>query len=368
MRGLTPFGIAVRKLRLDKHLRLLDVAKLLDCSAAFVSAIETGRKPIPDGFVLNVARAMKLSTEELATLRKAADRTRKHVSIEKLPENQREIVAAFARRLDKVPPDMMAELKKIVLKSSGNEQPFHRTRRGIVVPPISTQNLRRFAEQVRSVFAEDDLVQFPIMDVLEFRLGTVFEGFYIDIREKESMGEDEGRVIGGTIGLALREDVYEGAWGANGRDRFTACHEFGHFLMHRTVTMARTREDTDKIFCDAEWQADTFAGTLFGNPNVAGSKPVEHALLWQPTHFVYVPQMRTPEDNQDRCRRRLLTEGVADCRGRSQYGLLQCGQTFGSWCLSRGTHSCPHRSQRYPQICTFGIGAIYPREEYTSSM
>jgi transcriptional regulator with XRE-family HTH domain len=69
MRGLTPFGIAVRKLRLDKHLRLLDVAKLLDRSAAFVSAIETGRTPIPDAFVLTVARAMKLSTEELATLR-----------------------------------------------------------------------------------------------------------------------------------------------------------------------------------------------------------------------------------------------------------------------------------------------------------
>jgi hypothetical protein len=184
--------------------------------------------------------------QKMATLRKAADRIRKDVSIEKLPENQREIVAAFARRLDKVPPDMMAELKKIVLKSSDNEQPFHRTGRGIVVPPISTQNLRKFAEKVRSVFAEDDLIEFPIMDVLEFRLGTVFEGFYIDISEKESVGEDEGRVIGGTKGLALREDVYEGAWG--GRDRFTACHEFGHFLMHRTITMARTREDTDKIF------------------------------------------------------------------------------------------------------------------------
>jgi hypothetical protein len=67
-----------------------------------------------------------------------------------------------------------------------------------VVPPVSTQNLRRFAEQVRSVFAEDDLIEFPIMDVLEFRLGAVLEGFYIDIREKESMGEDEGRVIGGS--------------------------------------------------------------------------------------------------------------------------------------------------------------------------
>src|SRR5262245_65948489 len=107
---------------------------------------------------------MKLSTEELATLRKAADRTRKHVSIEKLPENQREIVAPFARRLDKVPPDMIAELKKIVLKSSDNQQPFHRTRRGIVVPPISTQYRKRFAEKDRSGFAEDDLVKFPILD------------------------------------------------------------------------------------------------------------------------------------------------------------------------------------------------------------
>jgi hypothetical protein len=30
--------------------------------------------------------------------------------------------------------------------------------------------------------------------------------------------------------------------------------------------MARTRDDSDKIFCDAEWQADTFAGTLLISP------------------------------------------------------------------------------------------------------
>jgi len=267
---LTPFGIAIRKIRLDKAMRLLDLAKLLELSPAFLSAIETGRKPIPDGFVLIVARAMELSTEQLSDLRKAADRTRKHVKIERLPEDQRELVAAFARRLDKVPADMMAELKKIVLKSTDGDQPFQRSRRGIVVPPTSTENLRGFAEKVRAAFLDQDKVEFPIMDVIEFRLGVVFDGFYIDIRDKESMGEDEGRVIGGTKGLALREDVYEGAWNRNGRDRFTACHELGHFLMHRTITMARTREDTDKIFCDAEWQADTFAGTLLMSPRHLG--------------------------------------------------------------------------------------------------
>jgi Zn-dependent peptidase ImmA (M78 family) len=64
--------------------------------------------------------------------------------------------------------------------------------------------------------------------------------------------------------------MYEGAWGGNGRDRFTACHEFGHFLMHRIVTMTRTREAIDKIFCDAEWQADTSAGTLLMSPRHLG--------------------------------------------------------------------------------------------------
>jgi Zn-dependent peptidase ImmA (M78 family)/transcriptional regulator with XRE-family HTH domain len=278
MSELTPFGVAIRKLRLDKGMRLLDLAAQLNVSAAYVSAIETGRKTIPDGYVLAVGRAMKLSTEELSTLRRAADRTRKEVRIEKLPEDQRELVAAFARRLDKVPPALIAELKKFVLKSFSNEQPFHRNRRGIIVPALSTDTIRDFAEKVRSAFVEDEQVDFPIMDVIEFRLGMVFDKFFLDVRDKESMGEDEGRVIGGTNGLALREDVYEGAWLGHGRDRFTACHELAHFLMHRTVTMARTREDTDKIFCDSEWQADTFAGTLLMSPrHLTRFQDVDHA-------------------------------------------------------------------------------------------
>jgi transcriptional regulator with XRE-family HTH domain len=263
---LTPFGIAIRKLRLDKRMRLLDLAERLKISAAYLSAIETGRKQLPDRFVLTVAGVMDLTTEELSTLRKAADRTRKHVKIERLPEEQRELVAAFARRLDKVPADVMAELRKAILKSVSGDQPFHRLRKGIVVPPLSTDAIRSFAEKVRSAFLDTDEVEFPIMDVIEFRLSQVFDGFYMDVRDKESMGEDEGRVIGGTNCIAIREDIYEGAWNGAGRDRFTACHELGHFLMHRTITMARTREDADKIFCDAEWQADTFAGTLLMSP------------------------------------------------------------------------------------------------------
>jgi len=266
MSNLTPFGIACRKLRLDRGLRLMDVANKLNKSSAFISAIETGRKPIPDAYLVSLARAMDLPAADIKELRRAADRTRKEVLVEKLPEDQRELVAAFARRLDDVPSKVMAELKKIVLKSATDDIPFRRSRKGILVPPLSTKIIRSFSDQVRDVFVEETVVEFPIMDVLEFRMSAIFEGFYLDPRDAAFMGSDEGRVIPGTNCIALREDVYEGAWSGNRRDRFTACHELGHFLMHRTITLARTRGDDDKIFCDAEWQADTFAGALMMSP------------------------------------------------------------------------------------------------------
>jgi Zn-dependent peptidase ImmA (M78 family) len=247
-------------------MRLLDLARLIERSAAFISAIETGKKTIPDAYVASVARAMKLSATEIKELRRAVDRTRKEVHVEKLPEDQRELVAAFARKLDSLPSDMIADLKKIVLKSSSAEVPFQRKRRGIFVPPLSTPVIRDFADKIRSAFVEDTQVEFPIMDVLEFRMSALVDGFHIDVRDEEAMGDEEGRVVAGVNVIELREDVYEGAWNGNGRDRFTACHELAHFLMHRTVTMARVRADSDKIYCDAEWQADTFAGTLLMSP------------------------------------------------------------------------------------------------------
>lgn len=263
---LTPFGIAARKLRLDKGMRLLDLAHRMRCSAAFISAIETGRKQIPDGYVARVGRAMELSATDLRNLERAADQTRTDIRLNKMPAAQRELVAAFARKLDDIPADLMKALKKVVLKSLLGEIPFERKRRGLVVPPLSTKAIRDFADQVRSVFVEDDQIEFPIMDVLEFRLSSVFDGFYVDVRDAAYMGDMEGQLIAGENGIALREDVYIGAWTGDRRDRFTACHECGHFLMHRTVTMARARNDSHKIFCDSEWQADTFAGTLLMSP------------------------------------------------------------------------------------------------------
>lgn len=266
MSKLTPFGIEARKLRLEREMRLLDLSEKMGHSVAFISAVETGRKPIPDAYLHKMTSAMNLNPEEIRRLRRAAERTRKEVRVDSLSGNQRELVAAFARKLDDVPDDIIEKLKTIVFKSEGPERPFERKRRGIIVPPMSTEKLRRFAEQIRDVFVKSDRIDFPIMDVLEFKLQKIFPDFVLDIHDEEAMGDDEGRVLAGSDAIILRADVYCGACRGERRDRFMACHEFGHYLMHRGVVLARARGDGDKIYQDSEWQADEFAGTLLMSP------------------------------------------------------------------------------------------------------
>jgi transcriptional regulator with XRE-family HTH domain len=259
---ITPFGIVTRKLRLDKGLRLLDLAKKLNLSSSFVSAVETGKKPIPAGYVDSVVKALHLTRAEALELQRAADRSKTAVDIDGLRGSQRELVAAFARKLHDLPAEFLEEIKKQVFKSTAGDIPFKRKRKGLLVAAASTRALWDFAEKVRSVFVGADDLSFPIMDVLEFRLPALEEGFLLDVCSHGEMGAEEGLVLAGLNCIKLREDVYEGAWNNVGRHRFTACHELGHYLLHRQVAMARVRDDSHPVYRDAEWQADTFAGGL----------------------------------------------------------------------------------------------------------
>jgi Zn-dependent peptidase ImmA (M78 family)/transcriptional regulator with XRE-family HTH domain len=265
---LTPFGKLIRQLRLEKDMRLIDLAEATGKSPAFLSAIEVGRKPIPDSYVREVIRAMNLTAAEAKKLTAAADRTRKEVRVDNLSEDQRALMAAFARKLDTTEAPIDPHLSEIVerlrnaLKSMGGELPFHRKRRGMIVPAMSADAIWNYAERVRGLLVHDNTVEFPIVQVLEHSMGQIFPDFQFDVIEAAMMGDNEGHVMPGSMTLALREDVYIGACRGNGRDRFTASHELGHFLLHRDVTFARSREEGTAIYYDSEWQADTFAGAL----------------------------------------------------------------------------------------------------------
>lgn len=113
---LTAFGIACRKLRLDRGLSLRNFAAGLGLSSTFVSALETGKKSIPWGYVAKTMVGMSLSQEEAWALRIAADRTRVVVRVDGLSADQRELVAAFARGVDRLPEALAAEVKRAITR------------------------------------------------------------------------------------------------------------------------------------------------------------------------------------------------------------------------------------------------------------
>lgn len=259
---LTPFGVALRKIRLDRDLKLLDLAEKLGKTSSFISAVETGTKSIPDNYVESIVNALNLSPGEAKELRKAADQTKTVVNVDGLTGSNRELVAAFARQLDSIDEESLEEMKKKFLQSIDGEVPFQRKRRGIAVNAASVKSIREFANKVRSTFLKDSRIDFPIIDILEFALPKIFKDFHLIIADHHTMGKDEGRVVAGKDWIMLREDVYEGACRGDGRSRFTACHELGHYFLHRNVVLARTRDESEPIYRDSEWQADTFAGAL----------------------------------------------------------------------------------------------------------
>ena len=140
----------------------------------------------------------------------------------------------------------------------------------VAVPPLSREKIRQVANNIKSTLKLDHVDEFPIMDLFEKILPTVLKGYCYEVRDKSEMGENHGLALPNEPLIILRSDVYEGACKGSGRDRFTVAHEIGHVLLHANVALARTRRSVEpKQFELSEWQANTFAGELLGNANVA---------------------------------------------------------------------------------------------------
>ena len=110
---LTEFGRFIRKYRIDKSIFLKDMADKLGVTSAFLSAIETGNKPIPLDIEEKILSYFEMTPQEKSDLLNAVDATRTHVSI-KVSNNklEQQLVGAFRRQLN----TLDNEKKKAILK------------------------------------------------------------------------------------------------------------------------------------------------------------------------------------------------------------------------------------------------------------
>lgn len=118
--ALTPFGKAVRKARLDADVTLSDMATNLGCTAAFLSALETGRKKVPTEIVTKVEQYFAARGIRLDRLQPLADVSNATVSLEGLTPDHQLMVAGFARAsMRNVDPEDLEQLKSLLKKIGG---------------------------------------------------------------------------------------------------------------------------------------------------------------------------------------------------------------------------------------------------------
>lgn len=114
--ALTPLGKALRWLRIDKDMNLVGMADALGVGAAFLSSIETGRKPAPADLVTRLATALRLSREDAQRLQDAADQSMSQFRItlaDNAPADARSLAGRIARDfvlLDKETRDAVGRL------------------------------------------------------------------------------------------------------------------------------------------------------------------------------------------------------------------------------------------------------------------
>ena len=96
---LTPFGLRVRQIRLELGLKLKEMADALGNTSAYLSAVETGKKPANEEIVERSIQFFANYDVDASDLRAKADESRETVNVEGLGSDERGAIAAFARQL-----------------------------------------------------------------------------------------------------------------------------------------------------------------------------------------------------------------------------------------------------------------------------
>lgn len=112
----TAFGEFFRILRL-KHREILNDAKeFLGVSCAYISSVECGRRPIPDGWKEKIIEHYRLDANGILELEKAIDESKDNIKIDLASATnlQKMVAIQFQRSFDDVDDDMAKKILKIL--------------------------------------------------------------------------------------------------------------------------------------------------------------------------------------------------------------------------------------------------------------
>ena len=119
----TPFGEFVRILRIKHHQVMGDMAKVLNTSTPFLSAVENGKKNVPVEWVAKLVNHYKLNAEDQNNLLDSIEESKLQYKI--IPKTagttQRRAALQFARSFDEMDDDTALKILEL-LKNKENKE------------------------------------------------------------------------------------------------------------------------------------------------------------------------------------------------------------------------------------------------------
>lgn len=113
---ITPFGIFLRKLRLDNNEVMADMAEKLDVSISFLSAVELDKKNIPYSWFEKICKLYDLTDKQEKELSEVICLSKHFLRIDlsDLSDEKRSLVFLFERRLKSMRDEDVEKLNEFL--------------------------------------------------------------------------------------------------------------------------------------------------------------------------------------------------------------------------------------------------------------
>lgn len=149
-----------------------------------------------------------------------------------------------------------------------------------IVPARSWAEIASITQDLREGLGLGDEPHFPIVDVVERVFDQQAELLKLEIGDDDEMRGAEGYSDPNGEFLLIHERVYKAACRGDGRSRFTMAHEFGHFILHSNVRLARVPQSRKvEPYKLSEPQANQFAAELLMPAHFFRSEDLEPHVI-----------------------------------------------------------------------------------------
>ncbi|HAO42710.1 MAG TPA: hypothetical protein DCR53_19450 [Afipia sp.] len=248
---LTAFGSQCRKFRIQYNLSMGDQAKGLGFSVAYISAIELGKRKIPENYISDLAYWMSLSAPDKDLLEKLAIGDQRTIEVQPKNTEQALLADEFAKSVSRLPAEAVKFLRECLSVARSAR--------------YSDMEVRKRALLARTVFNLDDEATFDVLRIVESQLHLVDQNFFLKVdSEKPSQlaiyASSDGKKVDHFV---CAEFFYTNADRQTPDSRALLAHEIAHWILHPEESHAYSRPFHPSIVISKskriEYEADLFA-------------------------------------------------------------------------------------------------------------